>query len=117
MESKNGIMFWVGEGGCYSCAYGCDWFCKVKDTKELYEYLEEAEEIHNYDKYVIHLDSLDLDFLFWMIHSGRVTPDYEVRLHGYGEDSKEYAIFRAIVDHEWKCQDGWFTRERKDFDE
>ena len=39
MENKNGILFWVGEGGCYSCAYGCDLFCKVEDTKKLYEFM------------------------------------------------------------------------------
>lgn len=98
-------------------SYGCDWYQPVEDNEELSLYLKKAEEDERFEKYVIHFDSLDLDFLFWMIHSGRVTPDYEVRLHDYGVDSKEYTIFRAIVDHEWKDQTGWFSRERKNFDE
>lgn len=102
------LMIYIGEGGVDGQGYGCDWYLHLKDRSEFEEMLVAAEELEcDYDGFVIHFDGLDLDSLFWMIHSGRVTNDYEVRMHGSKED---YQIFRAIVDHEWKDQTGWFRR-------
>lgn len=100
------LFIYIGEGGVVdSRVYGCDYYLPLRDGPELQEKLLAAE--RNYDGFVIHFDGLDLDNLFWMIHSGRVTNNYEVRMHGSEED---YKIFKAIVNHEWKNQTGWFKR-------